>query len=261
MANKRMFSLDVVDTDRFTDMPASTQALYFHLGMRADDDGVVSSPRGITRRVNCGDDDLRILASKGFIIPFESGVIVVTHWNLLNNKIKSDRYKPTQYREELSRLTQRDGAYYLNGTRTEPTWNQNGTSLEPQNRIDKNNISISFNPDGLNGSDSKEKTVSEPVIEPQEKSFDEQTSEDFEKIYAIYPRKQGKAKALKYYRQWVKGRKIGGKTIHLTPRQIYLAVDKYADEQAGKEQQFVKMASTFFNTDILDYIPPEEDAD
>ena len=261
MANKRMFSLDVVDTDRFTDMPASTQALYFHLGMRADDDGVVSSPRGITRRVNCGDDDLRILASKGFIIPFESGVIVVTHWNLLNNKIKADRYKPTQYREELSRLTQRDGVYHLNGTSLEATWNQNGTSLEPQNRIDKNNKYISLKPSGLNGSDCKQKNADEPVIEPQEKRFDEQTEEDFEKIYAVYPRKQGKAKALRYYRQWVKGRKINGKSIRLDRKQVYLAVARYAEEQAGKEQQFVKMASTFFNTDILDYIPTEEDED
>lgn len=72
MANRRMFSLDVVDTDRFLDMSASAQALYFHLGMRADDDGFVSSPRKIAKASNCGLDDLTLLAAKGFIIPFIS---------------------------------------------------------------------------------------------------------------------------------------------------------------------------------------------
>lgn len=66
MANRRMFSLDVVDTDRFLDMPVTTQALYFHLGMRADDDGFVSSPKRITKTVGCNEDDLKILISKGF---------------------------------------------------------------------------------------------------------------------------------------------------------------------------------------------------
>ncbi len=77
MANRRMFSLDVVDTDIFLDMPASSQNLYFHLGMRADDDGFVSSPKKITKLVNCGEDDLRVLISKGFVIPFDSGVVVI----------------------------------------------------------------------------------------------------------------------------------------------------------------------------------------
>lgn len=72
MANKRMFSIDVVDTDKFLDMPVSTQALYFHFGMRADDDGFVSSPKKIVKIANCTNDDLRVLISKGYIIPFES---------------------------------------------------------------------------------------------------------------------------------------------------------------------------------------------
>ena len=68
MANKRMFSIDVVDTDKFLDMPVSTQALYFHFGMRADDDGFVSSPKKIVKIANCTNDDLRVLISKGYII-------------------------------------------------------------------------------------------------------------------------------------------------------------------------------------------------
>lgn len=92
MAAKRMFSIDVVDTDKFLDMPVSTQALYFHFGMRADDDGFVASPRKIVKIANCTNDDLKVLISKGYVIPFQSGVIVITDWKT-NNFIRSDRYK------------------------------------------------------------------------------------------------------------------------------------------------------------------------
>lgn len=94
MANRRMFSLDVVDTDRFLDMSASAQALYFHLGMRADDDGFVSSPRKIAKASNCGLDDLTLLAAKGFIIPFESGVVVVTHIRSVYGICKRELFIP-----------------------------------------------------------------------------------------------------------------------------------------------------------------------
>lgn len=110
MANRRMFSMDVIDTDKFLDMPVTTQALYFHLGMRADDDGFISAPKKITKIVNCTTDDLKILISKGYVIPFENGVIVLTHWKK-NNYIQSDRYRKTQYSLEASQLTLKDGIY------------------------------------------------------------------------------------------------------------------------------------------------------
>lgn len=110
MANRRMFSLDVVNTDVFLDMPASSQNLYFHLGMRADDDGFVSSPKTITRLASCGKDDLKILMSKGFVIPFDSGVVVIRHWKQ-NNYIQSDRYKKTIYQNELKTLCTNNGVY------------------------------------------------------------------------------------------------------------------------------------------------------
>ena len=139
MAQKRMFSLAVVDTDRFMDMPTSTQALYFHLGMHGDDDGFVSSPRKIARSVGCGDDDVRILAAKGFIIPFESGVVVLTDWKV-NNTLKSDRYKPTIYLEERSQLTVGSNGKYEISSIVEPTCFQNGSTPEPQYSIGKGSI-------------------------------------------------------------------------------------------------------------------------
>lgn len=110
MANRRMFSLDVVDTDIFLDMPASSQNLYFHLGMRADDDGFISSPKKITKLVNCGEDDLKVLISKGFIIPFDSGVVVIRHWKQ-NNYIQADRRKDTIYQNEIRTLRINGGVY------------------------------------------------------------------------------------------------------------------------------------------------------
>ena len=103
MAQKRMFSMQVVDTDKFMDMPTSTQALYFHLGMHGDDDGFVASPRKIARAAGCNDDDIRLLAAKGLIIPFDSGVVVITDWRI-NNTLQNDRYHETVYREEKALL-------------------------------------------------------------------------------------------------------------------------------------------------------------
>lgn len=113
MAQRRMFSLEVVDTDLFLDLPASSQSLYFHLGMRADDDGFVSNPRKITAMVNCSLDDLRLLMSKQFVIPFDSGVCVIRDWKT-NNYIQKDRYHPSRYVEEKKRLALAEtGTYTL----------------------------------------------------------------------------------------------------------------------------------------------------
>lgn len=139
MAQKRMFSLLVTDTDKFLDMSASAQALYFHLGMHGDDDGFVCSPRKIARAAGCNDDDLRLLASKGYIIPFESGVVVITDW-AINNTLKNDRYHPTIYAEEKAMLTVETSGRFRLGSSLEPPRNHVGTSLEPELNRTKPNI-------------------------------------------------------------------------------------------------------------------------
>lgn len=104
MAEKRMFARSLIDSDAFLDMPLSAQALYFHLNMRADDDGFVNNPKRITDYVGAASDDLKLLIAKRFIIVFDdSGVIVIRHWRL-HNTLRSDRYHPTNYQTELSRL-------------------------------------------------------------------------------------------------------------------------------------------------------------
>jgi len=104
MAQRRMLSLKIVDTDAFLDMPLSSQVLYFHLTMRADDDGFVSNPKKIMRMIGSQNDDYKILITKRFIIPFENGVCVIKHW-LIHNLIRSDRYTTTQWIKEKSQLS------------------------------------------------------------------------------------------------------------------------------------------------------------
>ena len=101
MANRRMFSMTIIDTDAFLEMPDSSQVLYFHLAMRADDDGFISNPKRISRMIGASDDDLKLLVTKEFLIPFESGVCVIRHWRL-HNYIRKDRYTPTFHKFEKS---------------------------------------------------------------------------------------------------------------------------------------------------------------
>ena len=103
MAQKRMFNKAITNDDNFLEMPMSSQVLYFHLSMNADDDGFVNNWKSIMRMTGTKDDDLKVLIAKQYIIPFESGVIVIKHWRL-NNYLQKDRIIPTQYQEELKQL-------------------------------------------------------------------------------------------------------------------------------------------------------------
>jgi hypothetical protein len=113
MADKRMFNTQIVDSDAFLSMPLSSQALYFHLGMSADDDGFLNNPIQVARSINASQDDMNLLLLKKFILRFDSGVIVIKHWRI-NNYIRSDRYKPTLYQDEFKQLQIKlDGGYKL----------------------------------------------------------------------------------------------------------------------------------------------------
>ena len=112
MAERRMFSKAIIDSDAFLDMPTSTRLLYFDLSMRADDDGFVNGPKKIIRMTGASDDDLRILIAKNFIIPFDSGVIVIKHWKI-NNYIQKDRYKETIYKNEKALLSENENKEYV----------------------------------------------------------------------------------------------------------------------------------------------------
>lgn len=147
MAERRMFAKTIIDSDAFLDMPLSTQALYFHLSMRADDDGFINNPKKIQRMIGCSDDDLKLLMAKSFVIAFESGVIVIKHWRM-HNCIRKDRCKPTVYAEEMSMLQLKEnGAYTLCQpsdnqvtTNCQPTDNQLAVTLATQSRLGKDSL-------------------------------------------------------------------------------------------------------------------------
>lgn len=135
MAEKRMFTMKIIDSDAFLDMPLSTQALYFHLSMRADDDGFVNNPKKIQRIVGASEDDLKLLILKRFVLFFENGVIVIKHW-WMHNTLKRDRYKPTQYQEELMKLDIKPNKSYTE-KQMEPECLQSGSEVAPQYSVDK----------------------------------------------------------------------------------------------------------------------------
>lgn len=132
MAERRMFAKSIIDSDLFLDMPQSTQNLYFHLSLRADDDGFVGNPKKIMRMINCSQDDIKILISKQFLIPFESGVVVIKHWKI-HNYIRNDRYKPTIYTEEKKKLIEQENKEYIVGI-------PNGNQMETQYSIGEDSI-------------------------------------------------------------------------------------------------------------------------
>ena len=139
MAQKRMFSLSVVDTDQFLEMPLSSRLLYYELGMRADDDGFVDNWKKILAFTGLKEDDLKVLIAKQFIIPFDSGIIVIRHWRM-NNYLRNDRYKTTKHQEELKSLSLDYNDVYNLDTTGIP----GGIHSIDKNRLDKNSIDILY---------------------------------------------------------------------------------------------------------------------
>ena len=174
MAEKRMFTQKIIDSDAFLDMPLSTQALYFHLNMRADDDGFVNNPKRIQRTIGASEDDLKLLIAKRFVIGFDSGVLVIKHWRM-HNTLRKDRYNPTQYQEELALLEIKDNNAYTERLCELPyaapeaipesvatTWQPDGNHPATQYSIgkysiDKRSIEEKGAPSGGEGSEGEKK--------------------------------------------------------------------------------------------------------
>ena len=202
-----MFTQKIIDSDAFLEMPLSAQALYFHLNMRADDDGFVNNPKKITKYVNASEDDLKILLLKRFVIGFDSGVIVIKHWRM-HNTIKKDRYHATDYIEEFSMLGIKQNKSYTDdpsypkalpecaqdqeenqsGTKAEPEWNQPGTKAEPQIRLDKNRIEEKKEDANASKKEGGKTAFRAPSIEDVEaycksEGFDQTDADDFVNFY------------------------------------------------------------------------------
>ena len=182
MAERRMFAKTIIDSDAFLDMPTMSQLLYFHLSMRADDEGFVNKPRAIMRTIGAREDDAKILVEKKFIIPFDSGVVVIKHWRI-HNYIRGDRMTPTKYCEERSELDfDSNGAYTQNDASCLPSDGQvtdicptDGSERLTQVRLGKvsigkdsidkesNNITNSYSDGGKSGANAPHKSTSKFV--------------------------------------------------------------------------------------------------
>lgn len=222
MANRRMFSKDITTSDLFVDMPQSTQLLYFHLGMEADDDGFIGNAKMLSRAYGANNDDLKLLLAKGLIFQFESGLTVIKDWKV-NNNIRKDRYKPTIYQDEFRSLTQSDGGSYELGNQMTtigiPNGNQTGDTLDTQVRLGKDRL----------GQDSN-------IVHSES-----ELKEWFENVWKIYPKKQGKEPAFKSFVKAINS----GENIN----DIWDGLQSYLKqiEFNKTEPRFIKNGSTWFN--------------
>lgn len=241
MAQRRMFSKEITTSDTFVDMPMSSQLLYFHLGMEADDEGFIGNARMLSRAYGANSDDLSLLRAKGFIIMFDNGVSVVKDWNL-NNKIRKDRMKPTIYRSEKSLLNvDIDGGYFIDNqmtTNMQPIDNQ----MSAQDRLGKDRL----------GKDSKD--ILSDSDEPDSKSIQKSERDQmFETIWKLYPKKSGKANAKKDFDKALKS--------GVNPELIKSKLQEYLKQIKAKQtpQQFIKQGSTWFHQsgweDEYDFTP------
>lgn len=229
MANKRMFCLDIVNSDAFLDMPLSAQALYFHLGMRADDDGFIGNPKSIQRLAGASQDDLMLLITKRFLIAFDNGVVVIKHWRM-NNYIQKDRKKDTTYTELLNSLEVKENGSYTEKKKMDTFCIQAVSEMDSQNSIDK----ISIDKDSIE-------------IDNSCSSVDE-ASEFFEKIWKEYPNKKGKTQVKASHKKALF--KIGYE-------RLVKAIQKYDD--GVKDKQYLMYGGRFFTTGYLDYIDEESE--
>ncbi|MEI1256010.1 hypothetical protein V8Q34_14825 [Blautia sp. JLR.GB0024] len=234
MADKRMFSKKMISSDAFLEMPLTAQGLFFHLAMRADDDGIVDSPRKIMRECQAKKRDLDILIQKRYVLTFPSGVILIKHWRI-HNTIAKDRYVPTTYTEELSTVILKDNKSYTerkqNVGNIETDCIQSDSKTErsiDKIREDKNSKDINVHSGEMHDTEN-----------PSLNQF-------FESIWKLYPIKKGKGQVSKTKKQVLQ--RIGYE-------QIKRCVERYVTEirSSGKEK-YMMHGSTFFNSGYVDYL-------
>lgn len=217
-----MFSKKITDTDLFLDMPSSTQNLYFHLSMDADDDGFVDKVSSIIRKIGANNDDLKLLIAKNFIINFESGIVVITDWRI-NNYLRKDRYTETLHIEEKNQLSITENGSY---SKSLGIGIPDGTPAVyvDKNRLDKNRLDKNSN-----------------VQKSDDDSKDKKIESEFNELWKTYPKKMSKKPALKSY---LSARKNG-----TTFEQIKKGLEIYYKtlEKHKTKDEFIALLSTWLN--------------
>lgn len=218
MAQKRMFDKSVIRRDEFMEMPDSSQNLYFHLSMDADDDGFVDNWKTIMRMTGKKEDDMKLLIAKQFIIPFENGVMVIKHWRL-NNYLRKDRYVETKYLNEKSLLTIENNEEYSLGIPVVDT---------EENRVDKNSI--------------EEYSIEPPIIH-QEEETEILTDIDlmFKNFWEDYPKKKSKQEAYKSFKKIKPSREL----LNIILEKIKLF--KLTEDWQKNDGQYIPYPATWLN--------------
>lgn len=241
MAERRMFAKTIIDSDAFLEMPLSTQALYFHLSMRADDDGFINNPKKIQRMIGASDDDGKLLVMKKFIIPFDSGVVVIKHWKI-HNYIQKDRYKETMYKEEKAQLeTKENKAYKL----TEKPCIQNVYNMDTQVRLGKDRLEIELDKDSIEEDESSTTpTPSKPIKKKSSKHKHGEyqnillTDEELEKLKNEYPNYE---EAIEYLDEYIEmtGKKY--KSHYLAMKKwVFSALEERQRKSQSNQRKFTK---------------------
>lgn len=251
MAEKRMFAKTIIDSDAFLDMPVSSQALYFHLSMRADDEGFLNSPKKIQRLIGASDDDLNILIAKNFIIPFESGVIVIKHWKI-HNCIRKDRLHPTVYQEERNSLSvKNNGAYttselleYSADRQLTDSWQTSDRQMSDKcpHRLDKISIDKNRKKEIL-------KKESENCTSDEIPDFDLESA--WKKTRDMYPRNDGKGISKQLYLNVFK--ELSPLVWKDVANTISIAIKLYikdCKERYGEEEKYIKGMDKWFKEDF-----------
>lgn len=244
MAERRMFTKKITDSDAFTELPSSAQALYFHLNQGADDDGFNNQIQIAMFRSHATLDDLKLLMCKNFIIRFESGVIVIKHWRM-HNTLRKDRYTPTNFQEEFKLLGIKSNGSYtfsddIKGIK------EDGCHLVaerlPQDSIGKVSIDkSSIGKDSINNEHSDESENLPIPSEPTKAEITKSLETEFETIWEHYPNKKGKDNAKTKY---IRARKNG-----TTYEEVVQGLKNYLNyiKHNNIDIQYVKHGSTWFN--------------
>jgi len=230
VAQRRMFSKKVTDTDTFLDMPLSTQALYFHLNMHADDDGFIDNTKTIQRMIGSSDDDRKLLVAKQFIIPFENGLVVIKDWRV-HNYIQGDRYHKTQYINEKSQLVVEENNMYTKRV-------QDVSNMDTQVRLGKDRL----------GKDSKD--ILSSSDEPDHVPYKEIVDYLNEKTGSKYRSSGSKTKSL------IKARTNEGFSLD----DFKTVIEKKAKEWSGTDLEKYLRPETLFSTKFEGYLNQKQSA-
>ena len=238
MAERRMFAKTIIDSDAFLDMPATTQLLYFHLSMRADDDGFVNKPKSIMRMIGASQNDAELLVQKKFVIPFDSGVVVIKHWKI-HNYIRKDMYKETKYKEEKGRLIfDENNAYKLPCDKTVTKPLQDCAESLTQDRLGKDSIGKD-SIDIYTMCNSDESHDVKKLTKADVDSF-------FDSLWQLYPVKKGKGQVSEAKRK---------KLYEIGEAEMRRAINRYlAELKKDASWRKPQNGSTFFNSGYVDYL-------